>query len=278
MASDDAVAEAQERAAIKDRVRATFGAAAEAYVAGASFASGADLRRLVELAAPVAEDVALDVSTGGGHTALALAPSVGQLVVSDLTPRMLAAARAHLLAQGVRNALFVIADAEQLPFLDESFSLVTVRIAPHHYADPAQAVREIARVLRPGGRLAFVDNLAPEDPLLDTLINDWDRRRDPSHVREYTASQWHSMFAAAGLRVTTSEIRRKANDYQEWTERVRMPAEERRALEADILNAPAQARAHFEILEREGRLVSWTPDYLIVRAEKDPPTQQAVSN
>ena len=88
-------------------------------------------------------------------------------MASDLTPRMLAAARRFIGEQGVTNVEFVVADAEQLPFLDETFSLVTVRIAPHHYADVPRAVREMARVLRPGGRLIVIDNIAPEDDALD---------------------------------------------------------------------------------------------------------------
>ncbi len=128
-------------------------------------------------------DRALDISTGGGHTALAIAPHVHSVAVTDLTPRMLATARTFLTEQGVSNATYVIADAERLPFLDASFDLVTVRIAPHHYADAPRAAREMARVLTPGGRLLFIDNIAPEDPELDRLMNDWERRRDPSHVR-----------------------------------------------------------------------------------------------
>ena len=102
-----------ESAAIKARVREMFGESAAAYVASPGHAGGADLNRLVELAAPSLSDRALDISTGGGHTALALAPHVAHMTASDLTPRMLAAAREFLTASGVTNASYVIADAEQ---------------------------------------------------------------------------------------------------------------------------------------------------------------------
>src|SRR5262249_10956986 len=166
-----------EEEAIKDRVREIFGRAAEAYVTSPAHAAGSDLRRLLELAAPATTDIALDISTGGGHTALALAPYVARVVASDLTPQMLAAAQRFLTAQGATTADYVVADAERLPFLAESFSLVTVRIAPHHYADVRAAVREMARVLAPGGRLIVIDNIAPEDPTLDRYVNEWDKRR-----------------------------------------------------------------------------------------------------
>lgn len=253
---------------VKARVRETFGRAAEAYVASPGHAGGDDLRRLGELAGPSATDHALDVSTGGGHVALALAPHVAHVTVSDLTPRMLDAARTFLTSRSVTNAAFVVADAEHLPFLDTSFDLVTVRIAPHHYADVRAAVREMARVLRAGGRLLVIDNIAPEDAQLDALANEWEKRRDPSHVREYTVTEWHAFLAEASLEITHIETGRKTHDFAAWVERVRMPDAERAALERDMLAAPEDVRMHFEIREEASRLVSWTTEYVIIRAEK----------
>jgi ubiquinone/menaquinone biosynthesis C-methylase UbiE len=258
-------AEAEE---IKERVRAAFGAAAESYVTSERHRSGDDLAILVEWALPVSTDRALDISTGGGHAALAIAPHVHSVAVTDLTPRMLTTARSFLTEQGVANAAFVIADAERLPFLDASFDLVTVRIAPHHYADALHAVREMARVLTPGGRLLFIDNIAPEDPELDQIMNDWERRRDPSHVRAYTETEWRSMLAEAGLTVTRAETRRKGYLFAGWVERMHLPDAERATLEADMLAAPSQVRDYFAIQEQDGHVVSWTGDYLILRAEK----------
>jgi ubiquinone/menaquinone biosynthesis C-methylase UbiE/catechol 2,3-dioxygenase-like lactoylglutathione lyase family enzyme len=264
----DASPENAEAEEIKERVRAAFGAAAESYVSSERHRSGDDLALLVEWAQPVPTDRALDISTGGGHTALAIAPHVQSVAVSDLTPRMLATARTFLASQGVTNATYVIADAERLPFLDASFDLVTVRIAPHHYADALRAAREMARVLTPGGRLLFIDNIAPEDPELDRIMNDWERRRDPSHVRAYTETEWRAMLAEAGLTVTRAETRRKAYLFAGWVERMRLPDAERASLEADMLAAPKPIRDYFAIQEQDGHMVTWTGDYLILRAEK----------
>ncbi len=253
---------------IKERVRAAFGAAAESYVTSERHRSGDDLAVLVEWAQPAPTDRTLDISTGGGHTALAIASRVQSVAVTDLTPRMLATARTFLIEQGVNNATYVIADAERLPFLDASFDLVTVRIAPHHYADAPRAAREMARVLAPGGRLLFIDNIAPEDPELDRFMNDWERRRDPSHVRAYTETEWRSMLAEAGLTVTRAETQRKSYLFAGWVERMSMSDSERAALEADMLAAPKPVRDYFVIQEQDGHVVSWTGDYLILRAEK----------
>lgn len=253
---------------VKARARAVFGAHAQGYVTSASHVAGADLTRLVELAEPQHDDLALDVSTGGGHVALALAPAVARVMASDLTPAMLAAARAFITSRGVSNVDYVVADAERLPFLDESFDLVTVRIAPHHYADVARAVREMARVLRPGGRLALVDNLAPDEEPLDALLNDWERRRDPSHVRAYTLWEWQTFIEEAGLRLTDEEVGRKEVAFAPWTERTGMDRERRAALAADMLAAPERARAYFGVVEAAGHVERWSMEYVIIRAEK----------
>jgi ubiquinone/menaquinone biosynthesis C-methylase UbiE/catechol 2,3-dioxygenase-like lactoylglutathione lyase family enzyme len=254
--------------AVKARVRDQFARTAQAYVASSTHARGHDLARLVELAGPRPSDLALDVSTGGGHTALAVAPHVARVIASDLTPAMLQAARRFLAGQGVTNVEYVIADAESLPFLEDAFDLVTVRIAPHHYADVRAASRELARVLKPGGRLVLIDNIAPDDPALDAFMNEVERRRDPSHVRNYTEREWGDLLAAAGLTVTHAELDRKVHDFAEWTARSQMLPAERTALERDLLGATPDARSHFEIVERDGRVASWTSGVLILRADK----------
>lgn len=265
---DQEVDSAPEAERVKERVRDMFGRAAQAYVDSAGHASGDDLARLVELAAPNAGDFALDVSTGGGHTALAVAWHAGRVVASDLTPRMLAAARRFIQSSALTNVEYVVADAEHLPFLDETFTLVTVRIAPHHYADVRAAVREMARVLVPGGRIVIVDNIAPEDPELDRYMNDWEKRRDPSHVRAYTATEWRAFIAEAGLRITDLEIAQKAHSFSSWAKRMQMPPEERAAVERDILAASPKAHANFVLVEHDGRLTSWSTDYFICHAVK----------
>src|SRR5260221_4159370 len=135
----------------KARVQDYFGSTAESYVASFAHRTGDDLQRLIELGEWGPQLRALDVATGGGHTALAVAPHVAQITVTDLTPRMLEKAQEYLRSQGVTNAVFQVADAENLPFEAESFDRITCRIAPHHFPDVAQFVREVARVLKPGG-------------------------------------------------------------------------------------------------------------------------------
>src|SRR5574340_632694 len=106
----------QDQKQKKTQVQDYFSRTAENYVASFSHRSGNDLQRLLEIGEWNPQLTALDIATGGGHTALAIAPFVAQVTVTDLTPRMLEKAREFILAQGVTNAHFQVGDAEQLPF------------------------------------------------------------------------------------------------------------------------------------------------------------------
>lgn len=247
MTFDSARSSEEKKAQVQDY----FSRTAESYVAATTFRMGSDLQGLLEIGEWEPQQIALDVATGGGHTALAVAPLVGQIVVTDLTPRMLEKAGEYILAQGVTNAQFQTADAEQLPFADASFDRVTCRIAPHHFPDVAKAVQEIARVLKPGGLFLLIDNIVASDPELDHATNTIERWRDPSHVRAYTVEEWEHFISQAGLQIEYKEILRKSHNYDDWTARAQLPTEEKARLEQYILHLDERIQRYFEVKVRE---------------------------
>jgi ubiquinone/menaquinone biosynthesis C-methylase UbiE len=253
----------------KAQVQDYFSRTAEGYVASFSHRTGSDLERLIELGEWNSQQHALDVATGGGHTALAVAPHVAQVTVTDLTPRMLEKAREYLLGQGVTNALFQVADAEQLPFADATFDRVTCRIAPHHFPNVAQFVREVARVLKPGGILLLIDCMAPSDPELDAFDNRVEKWRDPSHGRSCTHEEWVTFFEQAGLTIEHSEFFRKTHEYTDWTERAHMSDDEKARLTQFILESDARIQRYFEVkCAPDGQLVSFTNDFILLKGRK----------
>jgi ubiquinone/menaquinone biosynthesis C-methylase UbiE len=215
-----------------------FSRFAQAYVDSATHAQGDDLERILALAAPEQDWTALDVATGGGHTALKIAPHVRQLIALDLAAPMLAAARTSIQPQ-VGNVAFVNAEAGMLPFRRDTFDLITCRIAPHHFPDCDRFVEECARALKPGGRLIVQDQSLPYDRRAARYIEAFERLRDPSHHRAYAPYEWEGMFLNAGLRVTAVEAARKRASLVAWAQVQECTPQVIEHLQIMLVQAPA---------------------------------------
>ena len=174
---------------------------AEAYRTSAVHAAGDDLDLVVEWCEPGEGVTVLDVATGGGHVARRLREAGATVVTVDPAPGM---------------GADTTASAEDLPFADASFDAVACRLAGHHFADVEAAMREMARVARQ--RVVVCDN---------TFVSDAseaaDRLRDPSHVRNYSAHEWRSLFDRAGLRVTDERELLRPLEIEPWLARAGTP-------------------------------------------------------
>ena len=232
-----------QSASIQDR----FGPAAAAYATSAVHRGGPDLDAMRLAADATGRERLLDVGCGAGHTALAFAPRVASVVALDLTPAMLEQAARLAAERGIANVSFERGDAAALPFPDASFDLVTSRLAAHHVSRPDAMVREVARVLAPGGVFLLVDTVAPEDPARDTFLNAFELLRDPSHVRNHRVSEWEAMFGAAGLSPETLGHFHYDQDFEPWVERIGTSAGGRAGLRALFDSAPDEVRAHFRV-------------------------------
>jgi SAM-dependent methyltransferase len=168
---------------------------ADAYRGAVDQQAGDDLELLVSWAEG---RTALDVATGGGHTARRLREAGFDVVTLDPAPGM----RADVLAR-----------AEEIPFADGSFDVVACRIAPHHFEDVRAAVGELARVAR---RVVLIE---------DTLyageqVEEAERLRDPTHVRSYSEEEWRALLEGAGLTVEEARILEKSRPLHSWLARV----------------------------------------------------------
>ena len=202
----------------KNLLQKEFGANAPAYVKSQSHRMGASLSRLLALVPPKPNWRVLDVASAIGYTAFVFAPYVKHVWSTDITTEMLDLARQEATARGLANVTVEYADAEALPYDDNSFDLVTCRIAPHHFEDASLFVAEGARVLRRGGILAVVDNVVPDDPGGD-YVNAFEKLRDRSHNRCFSLREWLAIFSTAGLVVTHSETVDKEVNFEFWAKR-----------------------------------------------------------
>jgi ubiquinone/menaquinone biosynthesis C-methylase UbiE len=216
-------------------VQQKFGAAAADYAASTVHAKGESLARLVALVDPQRHWRVLDVATGAGHTALALAPHVEHVVASDITAEMLAEAGKLAAQRGLGNVETAHAEAAGLPFPEESFDLVTCRLAAHHFPDPAGFVSESWRVLKSGGVFALVDNISPDTDILPGAsreeadqtaadYNAYEKLRDPSHGRSLSLAEWSALLTRTGFDDIRSEHMDQDIAFVPWTQRMRCDA------------------------------------------------------
>lgn len=241
-----------------------FAKFSDGYVSSQSHAKGYDINRLVEIANPQADWLVLDIATGGGHTALKIAPHVRQVIATDLTLKMLSAAEKFIRDQGVTNITFKPADAEDLPFEDRSFDLVTCRIAPHHFPDCARFIKEASRVLKLGGMLLVQDHVLPEDEAAARYIDNFERLRDPSHNRAFNVVEWKSMFEQAGLGVTYTQEITKRHQLFPWAERQGCSPQVIGQLTQLLIEAPPKAAQWLQIQDSGTHIASFVNHHILI--------------
>jgi SAM-dependent methyltransferase len=189
---------------------------AELYRTSAAHAEGPDLDLIVEWAEGCS--TALDVATGGGHVARRLREAGIEVVSCDPAP-------------GMRPD--VICVAEDLPFADAAFDLSVTRVAAHHFADPAQAAHELARVA--SDRVIVADTVYDGEKLERA-----EKLRDPSHVKNYSEAEWRGFLGAAGLEIEEVRILDHPVELEPWLERTACTgpdADTVRELMADRMNS-----------------------------------------
>ena len=253
----------------KNKVREQFGRAAMEYVYSKSFAGGKDLDAAAELLKPTREDNMLDVACGGGHTAFYFSSKVRQVVASDLTMQMLKKAQEYIADEGnIDNVVFREADAEDLPFPAGSFTLLTCRIAPHHFPDVPRALKEFHRVLRRGGRMVIIDTLLPPDPEIAEFYQTMEKMRDPTHIRAFSEDEWVQMIDDAELILHEIRVLPKKHDFHDWARRAGMSRAKIQDLNRYFMDAPAKIHDYFQIESFAGEVETYTDQKLLIYATR----------
>lgn len=236
-------------ASIQHLVAQQFGPQANAYVTSAVHARGEDLEALGAFLEGHKAARLLDLGCGGGHVSFMAAPHVGEVVAYDLSVDMLGAVTAEAQARGLRNISTVEGLAESLPFAPADFDFVVSRYSAHHWQHLAAGLSEARRVLKPTGRAMFMDVVAPEHPLPDSFLQTIEMLRDPSHVRDYSVSQWRLAAETAGFRVEEVVRRRLRLEFGPWVTRIRTPEIHVAAIRSLQASSALEVRDHFEIEE-----------------------------
>jgi len=201
-------------------------------VEGDTYADAESLEWMVESIPLDSNSRVLDVATGTGEFARAIAPHVASVIGIDATPAMLDRGRAFIEQKGISNIELMSGIAQELPFEDDRFDLVTSRYAFHHFADPKPVLAEMARVCRPGGHVAVVDIVVPIGSEAASY-NYYEWLCDPAHTRCLETQEFEACFPLFGLTVASTRTRPLEEEVLEWMDFSLTPAANReRLLEA----------------------------------------------
>ena len=230
-------------------VQNQFEPRAHAYLTSAVHSAGPDLERARTLVSELAPTpaLALDIGCGGGHLSFTLAPHVSRVVALDPSPGMLRAVSKGAAARGLSVIEAHQGNAEALPFATGAVPLICTRYSAHHWTGLEAAVREIGRVLAPGGHMLVIDTLGHEDPLVDTFMQSIELLRDPSHVRNRSAAEWRFLLGSAHLIELERAEWPTRLEFGFWVERMRTPAERVAVIRSLQEGAPQEVREALRI-------------------------------
>lgn len=205
----------------ESEIQKNFGRRAAAYRHSSTHGNPEDLDRMIRLLKPSAEAVALDVATGGGHTAIKLAEHMKKVIAIDITPEMLAEAKGAALHKGLTNLEYRLANVHDLTAFECQFDIVCSRFAPHHFYNIELALKEICRVLKPGGNLYILDCSTADGEEPEKAMNLVELLRDSSHRFSYSPRLWKRLLAELPLRIEHSAIYKEKYELPEWFDRMK---------------------------------------------------------
>jgi len=225
----------------------SFGPQAEAYLTSQVHATGKDLELLAEVVSTTPNARVLDLGCGAGHASFAVAPIASEVVSYDLTEAMLRVVEQAAADRRLANIHTVRGSVERLPFSDASFDWVVSRYSAHHWRNLDAALAELARVLRPGGQVCFIDVMGGPEPLLDTHIQALELLRDPSHVRNYSESEWLGYFLHHSFSARVSHRWRLRIEFASWIARIGTAADRVAAIRTLWAGAPVEVPEHYAL-------------------------------
>jgi SAM-dependent methyltransferase len=200
-------------------IRDEFAHQADSFARSPTMTLAATLGVLIDLVPEDPEARWLETACGPGLIAQALAPRVGSVLGTDLTPAMIEKARVDAAEAGVENVSFEVGDATALDLPDDSLDGAITRFSLHHIPAPVRVLEEMRRVVRPGGYIVVSDFVTDDDGASAAWQEQIERLRDPSHWALLTPSRIAALGERVGLEPDLERVVPFEIDFEEWLNR-----------------------------------------------------------
>jgi ubiquinone/menaquinone biosynthesis C-methylase UbiE len=217
----------ESRSSPEDAVDREFSLLSRTYSAARARREARRARQVVNWLRPVASDRVLDAACGAGTFGHAFAGRVRSVLGVDLCREMIA--RGSVLGASRFVPSFAVCNVARLPFRARSFDLVACSYAFANFPDPLGVMYEFARVLRPEGRIAIVEVIAPPEEARRDYLNRLEGLRGLLPTKILAADEFRMFFRKAGLVVIAARLLRRRCTCSEWLRQSPAAREPRRA-------------------------------------------------
>ena len=211
---------------------------AQTFNASAVANAAETLDAILAAAQPQPSERWLEAACGPGIISRRLAPHVASMHGVDITPAMIEVAREEARATGIDNATFQAVDATATGLDAASFDGAVTRFSIHHLPVPARLFTELARLVRPGGRIVILDHLADDDAEARAWSQEIERLRDPSHWASLSAVRLRALGEQSGLELEREERFAFELDFDDWLRRGTSAPATHALVEMDLAERP----------------------------------------
>ena len=231
----------------KSKAQQIFGDNAEAYANSPVHVRDDSLDIIEKMLAGYNFEMALDVGTGAGFTAISISNISNTVLASDPTRPMLEQTRKSSISTNSANISVIQNIAEQIPISTNTVDLITCRKAGHHFPEFDKYIHECSRILKQKGILIIADSISPENEDLDQWLNQIELERDPSHVRNRKLSEINMILNKYHLKTIEHQLTRIHLSFNSWVGRTGVSKSYKNHIQQKFINAEPDIKEAFQI-------------------------------
>jgi ubiquinone/menaquinone biosynthesis C-methylase UbiE len=230
-----------------------FNAQAEFYANSKVHSSGQNLDIISDYLENKSFDLSLDIATGTGFTAFESSKVSKKVLALDIATEMIKQAKILAKEKSINNIQFVIASADNLPYKNNYFDLITCRTGTHHFENFEKSLKEMHRTLKDSGTLIISDTITSEDKDLSSWHQKVEIIRDPSHQSNYSIESWKELFNKLKFEATKITLTSVKLTLDDWMTTSGTSTDIQKELRKIWVNSDSTTRRYFKIKEKNNQ-------------------------